>query len=328
MSFTLTTGGQGTVATAQVIWSFNAETYTFRSDNNFLSWITTIFEVADAVTGGLALTNPLILPNSNSGYGYSLNTTSANDGESGAINLSAQDEGNGGNIIMFATTVGNAGSINTSSENDYNGGSINTYSDENSSGGSIYTFGGTIGNGGDINTSDNGGLINTSGDEGNSGGEIVTSGGLDGNGGSITTSNGGGSINTNAQGSIGLGSSGNDTQTLITGTASANRTATFPDNSGIIALVLQATSSITFGVCAGNGAVVASAQTVTGAVVGDVVLVACVTDRTTLTAGGTSNIIFDGLVTGADTVSVRAHNPHANSITLGALDFKIIVFKL
>ena len=51
MSYSLTTGGEGTVATAEVVWSVNGQTYKFRSDNNFLSWITTIFTVADVVAG-------------------------------------------------------------------------------------------------------------------------------------------------------------------------------------------------------------------------------------------------------------------------------------
>lgn len=50
MSFSLTTGGEGTVATAQVVWSVNGQTYKFRSDNNFLSWITTIFTIGDTVS--------------------------------------------------------------------------------------------------------------------------------------------------------------------------------------------------------------------------------------------------------------------------------------
>ena len=52
MSYTLATGGQGTVATAEVVWSVNGQTYKFRSDNNFLSWIQTIFDVADVINGG------------------------------------------------------------------------------------------------------------------------------------------------------------------------------------------------------------------------------------------------------------------------------------
>jgi len=47
MSFALTVGSDGRAATAQVVWSVNGQTYKFRSDNNFLSWITTIFSVAD-----------------------------------------------------------------------------------------------------------------------------------------------------------------------------------------------------------------------------------------------------------------------------------------
>jgi hypothetical protein len=102
---------------------------------------------------------------------------------------------------------------------------------------------------------------------------------------------------------------------------------TIPDVTGAALVALKLSTSITFGACAGNGAVTASAQTVTGAAVGDPVIVTCTTNRTTLTAGGTSNIVFDGVVTATNAVSVRAHNPHGNSITLPALDFDIIVLK-
>jgi hypothetical protein len=52
MSFTLTFGQEGNCATAQVVWSVDGQTYNFRSDNNFVSWISTIFTVADVVNGG------------------------------------------------------------------------------------------------------------------------------------------------------------------------------------------------------------------------------------------------------------------------------------
>jgi hypothetical protein len=51
MSYTLSVGSDGTATTAQVVWSVDGNTYRFRSDNNFLSWITTIFTVADALVG-------------------------------------------------------------------------------------------------------------------------------------------------------------------------------------------------------------------------------------------------------------------------------------
>ena len=38
------------MATAEVVWSVNGATYKFRSDNNFIAWISTIFSVADAVS--------------------------------------------------------------------------------------------------------------------------------------------------------------------------------------------------------------------------------------------------------------------------------------
>ena len=63
MSFSLTTGGEGTVATAQVNWSLNNQTYNFRSDNNFLSWITTIFQVADVIADKSVDTNGFVQVN-------------------------------------------------------------------------------------------------------------------------------------------------------------------------------------------------------------------------------------------------------------------------
>ena len=57
MSYTLSVGSDGSATTAQVVWSVNGQTYKFRSDNNFISWITTIFDVADSLSiiGGLDL---------------------------------------------------------------------------------------------------------------------------------------------------------------------------------------------------------------------------------------------------------------------------------
>jgi len=57
MSYTLSVGSDGSATTAQVVWSVNGQTYKFRSDNNFISWITTIFDVADSlnIIGGLDL---------------------------------------------------------------------------------------------------------------------------------------------------------------------------------------------------------------------------------------------------------------------------------
>ncbi|NBV77779.1 hypothetical protein EBR66_06465, partial [bacterium] len=52
MSFTLTVGADGLCQTAQVVWSVDGKTYRFRSDNNFIAWISTIFTVADVVAGG------------------------------------------------------------------------------------------------------------------------------------------------------------------------------------------------------------------------------------------------------------------------------------
>jgi len=370
MSFTLTFGQEGNCATAQVVWSVNGETYNFRSDNNFVSWISTIFTVADVVAGGGGVTNPLVLPDNTNANGWSLNTLDnggvggsitmigstdgTNSSNSGNIDLSAgsPDGSPGGSIDLrggypFSTSpggsltmkggVGPAGSINTSgvaSGGDiYSGGSIDLRGLADGSGGSINLSnrGGNITStgfgpysGGNINTSASGdasgGFINTSADSGG-GGSIDTSN----TGGSINTSNGGGSINLAGQGSIEFGVSGE--RTTLLGSATVDRTISMPDANGLMLVALTISQSINFGVCAGNGAVTALSLTLNGAEVGDAVIVTCTTNRATLTAGGTSNIVFDGVVTATDSVSVRAHNPHSNSITLGALDFKVIVLK-
>jgi len=368
MSFTLTFGQEGNCATAQVVWSVDGQTYNFRSDNNFVSWISTIFTVADYLSSSGGNTNPLVLPNNTNPNGWSLNTLDNggvggsitmigssdqfNQSSSGNIDLSAGDPdgGTGGSIdlrggnssspggsLTMKGGVGSAGSINTSGVasggDTYSGGSIDLRGQADGPGGSINLSnrGGNITStgfgpysGGNINTSASGdasgGFINTSADSGG-GGSIDTSN----TGGSINTSNGGGSINLAGQGSIEFGVSGE--RTTLVGSANVDRTITMPDANGLMLVALTISQSINFGACAGNGAVTALSLTLNGAEVGDAVIVTCTTNRATLTAGGTSNIVFDGVVTATDSVSVRAHNPHSNSITLGALDFKIIVLK-
>ena len=94
-----------------------------------------------------------------------------------------------------------------------------------------------------------------------------------------------------------------------------------------ITLGLGISSNINFGVCAGNGAVTANLQTIAGANIGDAVLVTCTSQRGSFASGEMSNITFDGIVTATNQISIRAHNPHNNTITLSALDFKILIFK-
>jgi hypothetical protein len=219
MSFTLTFGQEGPCATAQVVWSVDGQTYKFRSDNNFIGWISTIFTVADYLSSSGGNTNPLVLPNNTNPNGWSLNTLDNggiggsitmigstddnNSSNSGTIDLSAgnADSSPGGSIdlrggsspvapggsLTMAGGVGHAGSINTSG--------VPTGGDP-FSGGSINTSAGGDGNGGSIDTSNNGGSINLS----DTGGTIN----LSGNGGSISSTGGdspGGSINLNSSGS-------------------------------------------------------------------------------------------------------------------------------
>ena len=448
MSFTLTVGQEGPCSTATVVWSVDGNTYFFRSDNNFLAWISTIFTVADAVAGAGGVANPLILPNNTNAKGYSLNTLD-NTGVGGAINLSGSEEGTGeggvieltgyydnsagsivanggealncpagsinlsgglvpdapggninlsgggarggnidlsggggqggdiflvgrngsnaGSLFLSAGDVGggaggsiamvgnlghNAGSINLSA-NERDGGSIDL-SSVDGIGGSIISIGykgdgGSLNmsgsqngiSGGDISTfSTNdspGGYINTSGGagaDGNDGGYINTKGGNSDqakggsinlsadtvNGGSINLSNGGGSIDLRTTGSIQFGVDG--TRTTVQGTATANRTQTFPDESGTIAVIRIASPNLDFPSIAGNGRATLNV-TVASAEVGDAVLAVCTSART----GNFQQIIFNGFVVSANTVSVVAVNTYGSALDLPPLDFKIIVFK-
>ena len=63
MSFTLTFGQEGNCATAQVVWSVDGKTYNFRSDNNFVSWISTIFTVADEIASKEITSNGYVTVN-------------------------------------------------------------------------------------------------------------------------------------------------------------------------------------------------------------------------------------------------------------------------
>jgi hypothetical protein len=227
MSFTLTFGQEGPCATAQVVWSVNNETYNFRSDNNFIGWISTIFTVADYLSSSGGNTNPLVLPDNTNPNGWSLNTL-----DSGGV---------GGSITMIGSTDGtnssNSGTIDLSAGNADGspGGSIDLRGGSGSTagGGSLIMMGG-IGPAGSINTSGvlfggdtlSGGSINTSAGQG-TGGSLNLSG-EDAPGGNIDCSNGGGNIylysgggsitsigGDNPGGSINLTSSGNGTGGFI-----------------------------------------------------------------------------------------------------------------
>ena len=197
MSFTLTFGQDGACATAQVVWSVNGETYNFRSDNNFVAWISTIFTVADVVAGGGGVANPLVLPDNTNANGWSLNTLdsggvggsitmigSAGDGglypsNAGTINLSAGLGGDGGSINLQGSQDGDEGNKSAGGSIDLSAGRA-----DGGPGGSIISTGGSNGGGG--------GTLNMSGGGGNPGGSITMTGAGDGNGGNIDTSGGDG----------------------------------------------------------------------------------------------------------------------------------------
>jgi len=292
MSFTLTFGQEGNCATAQVVWSVDGKTYNFRSDNNFVSWISTIFTVADYLSSSGGNTNPLVLPNNTNANGWSLNTLD-NGGTGGSITMIGSAGRAGGNIITSGGD-GPGGSINTSN----NGGNISTNGVANYSGGNINT--------------------SASGDAG--GGFIDTSADSAG-GGYISTSNGGGSIDTTGTGSIGFGTSG--IRTTLAGSASEDRTITMPDISGTMAVILVGSDTIDFPNIPANSTATQDV-TIVGVIAGDAVLVTC----TDVRIGADQLVVFTGFVASTpDTVTVLASNTSGAGINLPSLSFKIIVFK-
>ena len=123
MSYSLTTGGEGTVATAQVVWSVDGQTYKFRSDNNFLSWITTIFTVADTLSANAPdyrLLRPTpatdgTLRNVAGGFGaLDSNITGANNVALGYLALESNTTGASNTAIGRTALIGHtAGNSNT-----------------------------------------------------------------------------------------------------------------------------------------------------------------------------------------------------------------------
>lgn len=136
----------------------------------------------------------------------------------------------------------------------------------------------------------------------------------------INTTGGGGSINTSGVGSIEFGSSG--TRTTLTGTATADRTQTLPNESGTIAVFRVTSTNLDFPSIAGNGRATIDV-TVASAEVGDAVLAVPTTART----GNFQQILFSGFVSSSNTVTVLAVNTYGTALDLPSLAFKIMVFK-
>jgi len=109
MSFALTVGSDGQAATARVVWSVDGQTYTFRSDNNFLSWITTIFTVADVVAGVTLPDYRLLRP---APATYDGITGNDNTGAGNGALASVTGTGNSafGRYALNADTAGNSNS--------------------------------------------------------------------------------------------------------------------------------------------------------------------------------------------------------------------------
>jgi hypothetical protein len=364
MSFTLTFGQEGPCATAQVVWSVDGQTYNFRSDNNFIGWISTIFTVADVVAGGGGgVTNPLVLPDNTNANGWSLNTLDnggvggsitmigstdgLNSSSSGNIDLSAgnADGGGGGSIdlrggnssrpggsLTMKGGVGSAGSINTSGVT--SGG--DTYS-----GGSIDLRGQADGSGGSINLSNNGGDITSTGFGPYSGGDINTSASGDGSGGFINTSAGsqsGGYINTFSGGSINTSNGGGSIN--LTGQGSivfgvAGESTTLVGSATTDQTITMPDASGTMGVIlVGSDTIdfpnipanstASHDVTISGVIPGEAVLVTCTDIRT----GNDQRVVFTGFVASTpNTVTVLASNTSGAGINLPSLNFKIIVFR-
>jgi len=272
--------------------------------------------------------------------GSIISAGSPNFGGGGTLNMSGNIGGNGGSITTTAGGGAPGGSINTSASGGWEGGYINT-SSADAFGGYINTSssaaaGGYINTSGDISIGGSidtrgslqpGGSINTSGgpdyEFGGAGGSINTSGGTY-DGGSINTSDGGGSISTRGTGSIEMGIL--TTRTTLNGSATADRTVTFPNITGTLPIALiSASTSLSFGAITAGGFVDLTI-TLTGAATTDVVFVTCLD-----TAGrGATNgkLVFEAFVSAANTVTVRAHNPTSGTITPGAAyNFKVAIIK-
>ena len=136
MSFTLAFGQEGNCATAQVVWSVDGKTYRFRSDNNFVAWISTIFTVADVVaSSAVNLISSKQSPPVQGGSGnlfatYSLYSSPAgNARNSGAVDLQQLRNNNNQVASGLTATIGGGRFNRASSQNaTVGGGGSNTAS--------------------------------------------------------------------------------------------------------------------------------------------------------------------------------------------------------
>lgn len=171
-------------------------------------------------TNNISFSNSIVAP-----MFYGSDGTSTNIG--GSINIGGNQSGSidlsGANVALGGT-----------------GGSIIANATHSSTGGTLNMSGSQLGNGGSITTKDGGGSIDTRGNG-------IFSGG------SIDTSLGGGLISTRGTGTLELGTNG--TRTTITGTATTNRSISFPNGSGTIALLTNSSSGVSLVTVNSNGSV-------------------------------------------------------------------------
>lgn len=101
-----------------------------------------------------------------------------------------------------------------------------------------------------------------------------------------------------------------------------NAAVTIPEVTGTMAVITVASDTIDFPSIGANSTATHD-LTVPGEVVGEAVLVTCVTART----GTAQRVVFSGFVSSANTVTILATNTSNASIDLPELNFKVIVFK-
>lgn len=192
------------------------------SGNSIISYNSSNNVVVGIVeTNNISFSNSIVAP-----MFYGSDGTSTNIG--GSINIGGNQSGSidlsGANVIFGGT-----------------GGSIIASGTYSSTGGTLNMSGSQLGNGGSITTKDGGGSIDTRGNGTFSGG-------------SIDTSLGGGLISTRGTGTLELGTNG--TRTTITGTATTNRSISFPNGSGTVALLTNSSSGISLVTVSTNGTIV------------------------------------------------------------------------
>lgn len=236
MSYTLSVGSDGSATTAQVAWSVNGQTYKFRSDNNFISWITTIFDVADSlnIIGGLDLLLTDQIPPVQGGAGNIFAKYDA------GVSVAGNARGVGAVDLQQARSL--ATQVASGANSVIAGGSENTAS---------FPFA-TIGGGVTNTASDSfsvvaGGRLNTA-----SGYNATVCGGASNTASNYYATVGGGTQNTASGDNATVGGGYSNTASNSSATVGGGNSNTASNISATVGGGYQNTASLDFGVCAGG----------------------------------------------------------------------------